>query len=211
MSENIKDINELIEIAKSINDGRYDVASVNVSPENELFEIAQYFNDAMKKLSHVSETIEDSYEDLPLFEKVLKEVISDTKKASEDILNLSDSVNFVVDEIKENIKNLKQDIADGDTNHAMGVIDRIMDKTQEGQDVCFDMISSLEFQDITKQKIDKLIRVVKVLQKRVTEIVIKLGLRDNKIDMDTLNRAGSIDDILNDQNLVDTLLKELGG
>lgn len=211
MSENIKDINELIEIAKSINDGRYDVASVNVSPENELFEIAQYFNDAMKKLSHVSETIEDSYEDLPLFEKVLKEVISDTKKASEDILNLSDSVNFVVDEIKENIKNLKQDIADGETNHAMGVIDRIMDKTQEGQDVCFDMISSLEFQDITKQKIDKLIRVVKVLQKRVTEIVIKLGLRDNKIDMDTLNRAGSIDDILNDQNLVDTLLKELGG
>lgn len=211
MSENIKDINELIEIAKSINDGRYDVASVNISPENELFEIAQYFNEALKKLSHVSEVIEDSYEDLPLFEKVLNEVIIDTKKASEDILNLSDSVNFVVDEVKENIKALKKDIEEGDTSHALGVLDRIIDKTLEGQDVCFDMIASLEFQDITKQKIDKLIRIVKVLQKKVAELVIKLGLKDNKIDMDTLNRAGSIDDILKDQNLVDTLLKELGG
>jgi len=45
-----------------------------------LFEIVQFFNEAIKKLSTIKDAVEDSYEDLPVFEKVLKEVIADNKK-----------------------------------------------------------------------------------------------------------------------------------
>ncbi|MBZ4643330.1 MAG: hypothetical protein PWQ25_1354 [Deferribacteres bacterium] len=210
MADELKDISELIEIAKKINSGEYDVANIAVNPESELFEIAQYFADAMKKLSTVSNSVEDSFDDLPMFEKVLNEVINDTKKASENILNLTDSINFIIDEIKENIKLLKSYAQEGNHEHALGVIDRILDKTIEGQDVSFDMIATLEFQDISKQKIDKLIRIIKVLERKVGELVIKLGLKDNKIDIDTLNRAGNVDDILSNQDIVDALLKEFG-
>ncbi|MBC7196525.1 MAG: protein phosphatase CheZ [Deferribacterales bacterium] len=210
MAEELKDIGELIEIAKKINSGEYDITNISISPESELFEIAKYFSDAVKTLSEVSNTVEDSFDDLPLFEKVLTEVINDTKKASEEILNLSDNINFIIDEVKENIKLLKDYVHSGDFEHALGVIDRILDKTIEGQDVSFDMIASLEFQDISKQKIDKLIRIIKVLERKIGELVIKLGLKDNKIDVDTLNRAGNIDEILNDQDIVDALLKEFG-
>lgn len=210
MAEELKDIGELIEIAKKINSGEYDITNIYINPESELFEIAKYFSDAVKTLSEVNNTIEDSYDDLPLFEKILTEVINDAKKASEDILNLSDNINFIIDELKENIKLLKDYVHSGNYEHALGILDRILDKTIEGQDVSFDMIATLEFQDISKQKIDKLIRIVKVLERKVGELVIKLGLKDNKIDVDTLNRAGNIDDILNNQDIIDALLKEFG-
>jgi len=210
MAEELKDIGELIEIAKKINSGEYDVTNISINPESELFEIAKYFSDAVKTLSEVSNTVEDSFDDLPLFEKVLTEVINDAKKASEEILNMSDKINFILDEVKENIRILKDYVHSGDFEHALGVIDRILDKTIEGQDASFDMIASLEFQDISKQKIDKLIRIIKVLERKVGELVIKLGLKDNKIDIGTLNRAGNIDEILNDQDIVDALLKEFG-
>ena len=44
MSE-FKDLNELLSIARNINEGKYDVVDVTVEPESELYDIAQYFND----------------------------------------------------------------------------------------------------------------------------------------------------------------------
>ncbi|MEF3254360.1 MAG: protein phosphatase CheZ [Deferribacterales bacterium] len=206
----IKDLSELIEIAKKINSGEYDLTTISVAPEHELFDIIQFFNEAIKKLSTVKDAVEDSYEDLPTFEKVLKEVIKDTRAASEKILNLTDNINFNINEIKDNITILKKHVMEGDLQRALGYVDRLIDKSIEGQDISFDMIAALEFQDIAKQKIDKLIKIVKDLEKRLTDLIVKFGLKHNKIDVDTLNRIGNKDDILKDQDLVDRLLKEFG-
>ncbi|MCA1980424.1 MAG: chemotaxis protein, partial [Calditerrivibrio sp.] len=144
----VKDLSELIEIAKKINSGEYDVASISVAPEHELFDIVQFFNDAIKKLSTVKDAVEDSYEDLPSFEKVLRDVVKDSKSASEKLLNLTDNVNFNINEIKENIESLRKSILDGNFQKSLGFIDRLLDKAIEGQDISFDMIATLEFQDI---------------------------------------------------------------
>jgi len=145
-----------------------------------LFEIVQFFNEAIKKLSTIKDAVEDSYEDLPVFEKVLKEVIADTKKASEKLLNLTDNVNFNINEIRENMDLLKQCVNRGDFKKSMGIIDRLVDKTIEGQDISFDMIATLEFQDINKQKIDKLLKIVTDLERRLTDLIVKLGLKLTK-------------------------------
>lgn len=209
MSE-LKDLHELIDIAKKINEGEYDLVNIDIQPESELFEIAEYFNEALKKLRTVSTAFEDSIEDLPQFEKVLKEVVDDSKKASESVLMSVDNLNFNLDGIKEDVNDLKDCFDRGDFSYAKGVIDRLMSKSIEGQDICFDIISSLEFQDISKQKITKLIKIIKDLEKRIADIVIKLGLKTNKIDIEKLNTIKEKEDILEDQGLVDELLKELG-
>ncbi|MCA1927392.1 MAG: protein phosphatase CheZ [Calditerrivibrio sp.] len=206
----VKDLSELIEIAKKINSGEYDVASISVAPEHELFDIVQFFNDAIKKLSTVKDAVEDSYEDLPSFEKVLRDVVKDSKSASEKLLNLTDNVNFNINEIKENIESLRKSILDGNFQKSLGFIDRLLDKAIEGQDISFDMIATLEFQDINKQRIDKLIKIVRDLEKRLSDLILKFGLRHNKIDVDTLNRMGNTDSILENQDLVNQLLKEFG-
>lgn len=206
----VKDLSELIEIAKKINSGEYELTAISIDPNHELFEVVQFFNDSIKKITTVRDVVEDSYEDLPVFEKVLREVVRDTKSASEKILNLTDSINFNISEIKDNISLLKESLSNEDFSKALGLIDRLVDKAIEGQDIAFDMISALEFQDITKQKIDKLLKVVRDLEKRLSDLIIKFGLKHNKIDIDTLNRLGEKDSILNDQDLVDQLLKEFG-
>ncbi|MGC8768370.1 protein phosphatase CheZ [Calditerrivibrio sp.] len=206
----VKDLSELIEIAKKINSGEYELTSISIDPNHELFEVVQFFNESIKKISTARDVVEDSYEDLPVFEKVLKDVVKDTKSASEKILNLTDSINFNISEIKDNISLLKESLENEELNKALGLVDRLVDKAIEGQDIAFDMISALEFQDITKQKIDKLLKVVKDLEKKLSDLIIKFGLKHNKIDVDTLNRLGEKDSILNDQDLVNQLLKEFG-
>jgi chemotaxis protein CheZ len=206
----VKDLSELIEIAKKINSGEYELTTISIDPNHELFEVVQFFNESIKKISTVKDAVEDSYEDLPVFEKVLREVVKDTKTAAEKILNLTDNINFNISEIKDNVSLLRESLKNDQHSKALGLIDRLVDKSIEGQDIAFDMIAALEFQDITKQKIDKLTKVVKDLEKKLSDLIIKFGLKHNKIDVDTLNRLGEKDSILDDQDLVNQLLKELG-
>ncbi|MCX8083387.1 MAG: protein phosphatase CheZ [Calditerrivibrio sp.] len=206
----VKDLSELIEIAKKINSGEYDLTAISIDPNHELFEVVQFFNESIKKITTARDVVEDSYEDLPAFERVLRDIVKDTKNASEKILNLTDSVNFNISEIKDNISLLKESIKKEDFSKALGIVDRLLDKAVEGQDISFDMISALEFQDINKQKIDKIIKVVRDLEKKLSDLIIKFGLKHNKIDVDTLNRLGEKDSILSDQDLVNQLLKEFG-
>ena len=124
MSE-FKDLNELLSIARNINEGKYDVVDVTVEPESELYDIAQYFNDSLKKLQTVSSAIEGAYSDLPAFEKVLNGVINDSKSASEDVLAFVDKINFNIDDIKENLELVRQFITSGDYARAGGMIDRL--------------------------------------------------------------------------------------
>ena len=78
------------------------------------------------------------------------------------------------------------------------------------QDICFDIVSSLEFREATKQKIDESIKVVNSLEERLAAILIKLGIKQNVIDVDVLDKIKDTKEILQDQDLVDRLLKEFG-
>lgn len=205
-----KDVNELLDIARNINSGNYDVVGTDINPESELFHVAEYFSDAVKKLRTLSGAVEDAYEDLPGFEGVLKSVIKDSKDASENVLECVDKINFNIDDIKENLTFLKKCAETGDFSKINGVLDRLRDKGTAGQDLSFDIIASLEFQDITKQKIDKLIKIIYDLQERLTHLVLMLGVKDRKIDVETLEKLKTKDGIMENQNLVDELLKEFG-
>ena len=209
MSE-YKDINELLDIARNINEGNYDVASVEVNTENELFHIAQYFSESIEKLRTVFETVEDSYEDLPGFEEILQTIISDSKTASENVLASIDTINFITDDIRENLDALKSQAESGNFSQTSGIIDRLRDKALAGQDTSFDIIAALEFQDITKQKIDKLVKIIYDLQERLSHLVVMYGVKDDMVDIEILDKMKNKENVLEDQSLVDELMKEFG-
>ncbi len=209
MSE-FKDLNELLAIARNINEGKYDVLDVMVEPESELYDIARYFNDSLKKLQTVSSAVGDAYQDLPTFEKVLHTVIDDSKNASEDVLNYVDKINFNIDEIKENLATVKELVSSEDFPRVQGILDRVSEQAIHGQDICSDIISSLEFKEATKTKVNETIKLINLLEEKLATVLIKLGIRENIIDVDVLDKFKDTKDILQDQDLVDKLLKEFG-
>lgn len=208
--DEFKDLNELITIAKQINAGKYDVVDVSLDPESELFDIAKYFSDSLKKLRTIYTAVEDTYEDLPSFERVLKTVIDDARHASEDVLTFVDKINFNIDDIKEDLATIDKTIEAGDFSRAKGLLDRLHDRGVAGQDICFDIIASLEFEDITKQKVDKLIKIINDLEERLAHLILIFGIKDKAIDTEVLESYNEPKDILKDQTLVDKLLKEFG-
>ncbi len=169
-----------------------------------------HFNDSLKKLQTVSSAIEGAYSDLPAFEKVLNGVINDSKSASEDVLAFVDKINFNIDDIKENLELVRQFITSGDYARAGGMIDRLSECAIQGQDICCDIVSSLEFKEVTKSKINESIKVVNSLEEKLASVLIKLGIKQNVIDVDVLDKFKDTKEILQDQDLVDRLLKEFG-
>ena len=90
------------------------------------------------------------------------------------------------------------------------MIDRLSECAIQGQDICCDIVSSLEFKEVTKSKINESIKVVNSLEEKLASVLTKLGIKQNVIDVDVLDKFKDTKEILQDQDLVDRLLKEFG-
>ncbi len=205
-----KDLNELITVAKQINEGKYDLIDVTLEPNSELFSIAQFFNDSIKQLKTVSSSVGKTYDDLPVFEATLTDVIGSSRQASEEVLSLVDQVNFNIDAIKELLERIDEAFENGNYALAKGLVDRFKDLCRGGSEICFDIISSLEFKELSSQKIEEALTAVETLQNQLAHLVISLGLKQNLIDPEELEKMKDSKEILNDQSLVNKLLQEFG-
>ena len=208
--DGFKDLNELITVARQINEGKYDLINISLDPSSELFHIAQFFNNSIKKLQSVSSAVNKSYKDLPVFETTLRSVIQDAHKASEDVLGFVDMINFNIDEIRETLQQADTAVAEENFSHAKGFLERLKDRCVQGGDICFDIISSLEFKEISQQKVDKVLAAVSELEERLAQLVIALGLKQQAITPEALDKYKEPREILQDQTLVNKLLKEFG-
>ena len=209
MSE-YKDLNELISFACQINEGHYDVIDTTLSPTSELFTIAQYFAESIKKLKSVQGAVASSYDKIPAFEESLKEVAENSRQASLDVLSLVDKVNFNIDSVKELIADIDLTARKGDFAKAAGLCERLSDLLSEGQELSFDIVSSLEFKELSRSKLDSILEAVSTFEAQLAELVISLGIKKHIIDSDTVDKLKEPKQILQDQTLVNKLLKEFG-
>jgi chemotaxis protein CheZ len=205
-----KDLNELINLARQINEGRYDVIDVSIDPTSELFSIAQYFVDSIKKLKSVSSAVSKSYDSLPAFEQTLKEVSDNNHQASEDVLALVDKINFNIDSIKELLEEIDAAATSGNTARAAALGERLQDLLAEGQEICFDIVSSLEFKELSRQKLDDILEAVAAFEGQISGLILSLGIKKQVIDPKAIDNMKDSKEILQDQNLVNKLLKEFG-
>ncbi len=209
MSE-FKDLNELLKIARNINEGKYDIVDVMADPESDLYDIARYFNDSLKKLQTASNTVSKTYDDIPTFERVLSSVIDDSREATESVFASFDNLNFNVDSIKDNLELLRQFVESGDFTRANGMVDRVLANAESGKEVCLDVFSALAFRERTRANIEASLEVVSSLEDRLASLLIKLGIKQNVIDVNVLDKMKDTKEILQDQDLVNKLLKEFG-
>ncbi|MDR0454444.1 MAG: protein phosphatase CheZ [Deferribacteraceae bacterium] len=208
--DGFKDLNELITVARQINEGKYDLIDFSLDPGSELVHIAKYFSESIKKLQSISSIVAESYNELPIFESTLRSVIDDTQRASEDVLGFVDKINFNIDDIKETLEQINIAVEDENFNRTKGLLERLKDTCVQGCDISFDIITSLEFNDISQQKVNEVLDAVSGLENGIAQLVIALGLKKQTISADTLDKLKEPKEILQDQTLVNQLLKEFG-
>ncbi|MCL5673907.1 MAG: protein phosphatase CheZ [Deltaproteobacteria bacterium] len=179
----------------------------------ELKDLAKTVDDATKKISDFKKPVKESSDTIPIAQEGITDIIKETEKAANNIMNLLDEINensIIIDKsltdliefnpikkIKDSLVNLK--------GLNKNNISKIMD-----------VLSLLSFQDLTGQKLYKIQNTlndtkVKLLKVLINSEVSSKGLPDDKKReiYGKLNDMVSNDDIVA-QNDVNSILSELG-
>ncbi len=208
--DNYRDLNELISIARNITEGRYDVVESGIDAKSEFYEIARFFSDSLKKIQSIHYEVDTQYGDIPMFEYVLDQVISESREHSNEILSLVEKINFNIDELKEEFLTVKTEVSKGNFLKIEGILNKLSSKLILGEDICLDMVSSLEFKESSISKIEQSLSIVVLLEDRLSSLLLSLGIKENIIDIDKIDNMKKNKEILSDQNLIDKLLEQFG-
>jgi chemotaxis protein CheZ len=202
------DVSELIDIAKKINSGEYEISNITVSEDSELYKIAKYFLDAVKSLKEITAVVDKQAGKLPVFDTVLEDIRKLNKSAVENILTYVDKLNLNIDAVKEYIVVLNKDLQKKDKSSLLVDIGKFKDIIIEGQGICFDLITFLEFQDVVKNKLNKLSKVIREVEDMLSELIVKIGIKEGNVDIDKIDFSKKEESA--SQDIVDQLLKEFG-
>jgi len=203
------DLEELLKVAKNIEEGEYSIDEIKINPNSELFEIASYLKNALSKLHDVNNILDAPSEDLPLFDKVLTGISEQNKKVTNSLIELVNKLNFNIDSVKNNLALMKNDINAENKLSFIALLEKNKETAMEGQNICYDIISSLGYHDVIKNNTNKLITIIKNIDKKLISALAKLGVQGNIIDFETYSKINN-NEYLENQDLVDELLKEFG-
>ncbi len=208
--DNYRDLNELISIARNITEGRYDVVENGIDAKSEFYEIARFFSDSLKRIQSVHFEVDTQYGDIPIFEYVLDQVITESREHSHEVLTLVEKINFNIDELKEEFSTVKAEVSKGNFLKVEAILNRLSAKLISGEDICLDMIASLEFKESSISKVEESLSIVVSLEERLSSLLLSLGIKENIIDVDKIDNMKKNKEILSDQNLIDKLLEQFG-
>lgn len=201
------DLSELLDIAKKINSGEYNIENIVIDRNNELYSIVKYFFDALESLKEISTVVDNEVSKFSVFDSMLEDIRQLNKDTVEKIFSHVEKLNLNIDSIKEYIELLNNYINKDDKKNVNATFEKLKDTVLDGQGLCFDLITFLEFQDVIRNKINKLNNVLQEVTKRLSDLLIKIGIQEGKVNLgDIKEREKS----KSSQDIVDELLKEFG-
>ncbi len=112
-----------------------------------------------------------------------------------------------IDNIRDIVGLSKKQATDNNHKQLVATLENFKEAALEGQGLCFDIITFLEFQDVVRNKINKLVVMLQEVEKRLSSLLVKIGLDEGSVNLtdlkDDKEKASS-------QDVVDELLKEFG-
>lgn len=190
-------IEKIVEVTRAMSEGDFH-QSIEDNLYGQLGEIAKYINGALKKIQKVEPQIKLASNNIPRASMELSEITKFTEEATHNIMNQVEQVLENHNAIICRLNDMK------DPENEIEEIKRTIEKDKE---VLMDIFTGLSFQDLIGQKIKKIIEVIEEVEKRLLQLIITFGLKNEKGE----DRMKDISDHpeLN-QELVDNILKEFG-
>ena len=203
-------VRELLDVTREMANGNYS-REIESDLYGELGELARYINMTFRKLQTLEPNIKLSSEKIPLAASQLSDITRATEEATNRIMGLTEGVLDNHELITSDLVKIKDNKINPEE---IGNLERLVSKNKES---LIEIITCLSFQDLTGQKINKIMEMMREVESRILELIVTFGLKAN-------NEKGNMDEaaspILNElkkpvsddlkQDLVDDMLKKFG-
>jgi chemotaxis protein CheZ len=147
---------------------------------HELGELAKFINGAKKELQEVkSSSLAD--QQLPTATNHLDAIVQTTEQATSRIMDECDRLNMFHNDLREQLINMDPPL---DPDALAGIDDAIT----QAQTSITHVFEACNFQDITVQRIQKVVKALQEIERQVLRMVVVFGLMENH-DLDEETKA----------------------
>jgi chemotaxis regulatin CheY-phosphate phosphatase CheZ len=199
VGEETDSFDKLKSLSKRIIDGEPVDLGINI--KSEISELLKLIMETKQRVDEIEPTIATSNQHIPNVLNTLESVTETTEDATFTLMENADALNNYYQEFVEEINDLEDLIYKKDVASIVRKIEHMEKSMEEADSMGFNILQALEFQDITEQKLRKVISSISDIGARLGAI---LGFIKLKQDQDpTVADDASQDDI-------DKLLAEFG-
>jgi len=176
-------LRELVEVTKGLTEGDF-YRELNVKLYGELGRLAEYIIKTRKNLQHVDPSLKDTYKKMPQAALQLSDITKSTEEATHKILSLTEEILDNQELISNQIEKLEAiDEETSDNGKGLSEVIQVMNEINtENQNNLIEMLTTMSFQDLTGQKIKKIIGLVEEVETRVLEMIVAFGIKIEDVE-----------------------------
>jgi chemotaxis regulatin CheY-phosphate phosphatase CheZ len=206
-------LNQVIAISGLLKDGRYDEIDLTLI-EKEATELAANFGEVIDSLEEVGYKVSEDRDDVQQISHHLEHITKTTEEGVMMVMDHSESIVSDATVIADNMESLKKKLGDNpEVGPEMKNIDSTLTQLQAN---AFKIITSLEFEDINRQKLEKILKRLTVVYDNLLKVLLllkvkeKIEERDSNFIEEIRHISDPNEDPASKQGMIDELLKEFG-
>lgn len=208
------ELQELASAARAMAEGHFH-RTVNIKVRGIVGELAAYINQTLRNLQTLDPTVRQSQREIPQVARHLAEIIQTTEDATNRVLEQTEHLVEEQTKVEQMLSRIGELLYLVTKNTAQGELLKCLEATKEiqrrSQGRAIDIMTAMEFQDLTTQKIQKLIGLVAEVEGRLLKLLVLFRIEDATLEgapPDPIVETCAKDrTALCDQELVDQLLR----
>jgi chemotaxis protein CheZ len=209
------ELQELLKAARGMAEGKF-FQIVNVKARGVVGELAAHINQTLRNLQHLDPTVKGSSRDIPKVAQHLAEIIQTTEDATNRVLEQTEHLLEEQTKLEQGLSRAAEVLRHIPNRPLLAEclkgLEELKEVQRRSQGRALDIMSAMEFQDLTTQKIQKLINMVAEVEDRLLKLLVLFRIEEaassTQVPDPIVERCVESESALCDQGLVDQLLQE---
>jgi chemotaxis protein CheZ len=176
----ISSVEDLIDLAKSVAEGDF-YREINIALRGELARLADYINKTRENLQLLDPPLRESLKKIPSASYQLTDIFTATEEATHKILSLTEGLLDDQSHFTSLIGELQTIIGNASNNgEPTSLLDQMKNINLTNETRLIEIMTTLSFQDITGQKIKKIIELIDEVETKILGIIVAFGLNPDR-------------------------------
>lgn len=184
----------------------------------ELSGLAKFVDQTRQGIDNLETTVKISSEKFPEASTQLNAVTGDLENAANNIMNILEGLMADGDTTQALLKELTAwalTLKAHESAEGAAIVKKLEDMNAKSKNEMMEIFSNMSFQDLTGQKLKKVIGSLAVVESKLLELALNFGFNGGPVEVEKKKELlselkGPTNAMPIDQNIVDRIMKELG-